>query len=94
VRYPVAFIGGRQSAQVRELGMAATRVVKRGRIDCLEGSHLIPMQQPLHAAKAVLRMLAGAAGRSSRMRLERRQAGVIGSPGHAARVAWPRRQRR
>ena len=59
---PVAFIGGTQSAEVRQVGMAATRAVTRGRIDWLEGSHLFPMEQPLHAAKAVLRVLAGAAG--------------------------------
>jgi surfactin synthase thioesterase subunit len=57
---PVAFIGGTQSAEVRQVGMAATRAVTRGRIDWLEGSHLYPMEQPQLAAKAVLRALAGA----------------------------------
>ncbi|MDE2397739.1 MAG: alpha/beta hydrolase [Burkholderiales bacterium] len=57
-RCPVAFIGGGQSAEVRQAGMAATRAVTRGRIEWLEGTHLFPMEHPQAAAKAVLRWLA------------------------------------
>jgi surfactin synthase thioesterase subunit len=56
-RCPVAFIGGTQSAEVRQVGLAATRAVTRGRIEWLEGSHLFPMEQPLATAQAVLRAL-------------------------------------
>jgi pimeloyl-ACP methyl ester carboxylesterase len=56
-RCPVAFIGGTQSAEVRQVGVAATRAVTRGRIEWLEGSHLFPMEQPLATAQAVLRAL-------------------------------------
>jgi pimeloyl-ACP methyl ester carboxylesterase len=59
---PVAFIGGTQSAEVRQVGMAATRAVTRGRIDWLDGTHLFPMEQPLQAAKAVLKAIGAAAG--------------------------------
>jgi pimeloyl-ACP methyl ester carboxylesterase len=54
---PVAFIGGTQSAEVRQVGMAATRAVTRGRIDWIDGTHLFPMEQPLQAAKAVLKAI-------------------------------------
>jgi pimeloyl-ACP methyl ester carboxylesterase len=59
---PVAFIGGTQSAEVRQVGLAATRAVTRGRIEWLEGSHLFPMEQPLATAQAVLRAIAAATG--------------------------------
>jgi pimeloyl-ACP methyl ester carboxylesterase len=54
---PVAFIGGTQSVEVRQVGMAATRAVTRGRIDWLDGTHLFPMEQPLRTAKAVLKAI-------------------------------------
>jgi len=59
---PVAFIGGTQSAEVRQVGLAATRAVTRGRIEWLQGSHLFPMEQPLATAQAVLRAIAAAKG--------------------------------
>ena len=59
---PVAFIGGTQSAEVRQVGMAATRAVTRGRIDWLEGTHLFPMEHPQPTAKAVLKALAATPG--------------------------------
>jgi pimeloyl-ACP methyl ester carboxylesterase len=54
---PVVFIGGTQSAEVRQVGMAATRAVTRGRIDWVIGTHLFPMEQPLQTAKAVLKAI-------------------------------------
>lgn len=63
-RCPVGFLGGTQSVEVRQVGMAATRAVTRGRIEWLEGSHLFPMEHPLATARAVLRMIdSGAAAR-------------------------------
>jgi surfactin synthase thioesterase subunit len=50
-------VGGTQSTEVRQAGMAATRAVTRGRIEWIDGSHLYPMEHPLLAAKAVLRMI-------------------------------------
>jgi pimeloyl-ACP methyl ester carboxylesterase len=55
---PVGFIGGTQSAEVRQVGLAATRALTHGRMEWLEGSHLYPMEQPQAAAAAVLCMLA------------------------------------
>jgi pimeloyl-ACP methyl ester carboxylesterase len=54
---PVGFIGGTQSAEVRQVGLAATRAVTRGRVAWLEGSHLFPMERPDETAQAVLAML-------------------------------------
>lgn len=54
---PVAFIGGKQSVEVRQVGMASTRVLTRERIEWLDGSHLVPMEKPELTAAAVLRAL-------------------------------------
>lgn len=64
-RAPVAFIGGTQSAEIRQVGLAATRAVTQGRIEWLEGSHLVPMERPVETAERVLALLgpsAAAAG--------------------------------
>jgi len=64
VRCPVAFIGGTQSAEIRQVGMALTQRVTHGRIMMLDGSHLFPMEQPLVTAatiEAALLNLAAAA---------------------------------
>ncbi|MDP3084343.1 MAG: alpha/beta hydrolase [Rubrivivax sp.] len=56
-RCPVAFIGGTQSVEVRQVGMAATRAVTHGHVEWIAGSHLFPMEQPAATAAAVLRLL-------------------------------------
>lgn len=48
-----AFIGGRQSVEMRRVGMAMTEQVTRGRITMLDGSHLFPMEKPIATAAAV-----------------------------------------
>jgi hypothetical protein len=53
-RCPVAFLGGTQSAEVRQVGLAPTRAVTRGRMRWLEGTHLFPMEHPQATAEAVL----------------------------------------
>ncbi len=60
-RCPVAFLGGTQSVEVRQVGLVATRAVTRGRIEWIEGTHLFPMEQPRATARAVLRLLAAPA---------------------------------
>jgi len=56
---PVAFIGGRDSVEMRQIGLALTRKVtggdseKRGRMMLLDGSHLFPMEQPVATAAAI-----------------------------------------
>ena len=64
-RCPVAFVGGTQSNEIRQVGLAATRAVTRGRLEWIEGSHLFPMEQPEATARAVLGLLAQAEGRAS-----------------------------
>lgn len=49
----VAFVGGRQSVEMRRVGMAMTQQVTKGRISMLDGTHLFPMEKPLAAAAAV-----------------------------------------
>jgi pimeloyl-ACP methyl ester carboxylesterase len=53
----VTFIGGRQSVEVRQAGVASTRAITHGRLQWLEGSHLFPMERPLETAAAVLRAM-------------------------------------
>lgn len=48
-----AFIGGRQSAEMKRVGMALTQQVTKGRIAMLDGSHLFPMEKPQATAAAV-----------------------------------------
>lgn len=55
---PVAFIGGTQSAEIRQVGLAATRRVTRGRIEWIEGTHLFPMERPDETAAQVLALIA------------------------------------
>ena len=51
---PVAFIGGRHSAELRRIGLAMTRQVAQQRIGMLDGSHLFPMELPEQTAAAVV----------------------------------------
>lgn len=48
-----AFIGGRQSVEMKQVGMAMTEQVTKGRIAMLDGTHLFPMEKPLATAAAV-----------------------------------------
>ncbi len=58
LRCPVGFVGGTQSAEVRQAGMAATQALTHGRVLWIEGSHLVPMERPGRVAQAVLELLA------------------------------------
>jgi len=53
LKCPVAFIGGLQSREMKQVGMAMTQQVTRGRITMLDGSHLFPMEKPLATAAAI-----------------------------------------
>ena len=50
---PASFIGGRQSAEMKQVGMALTDQVTKGRIMMLDGSHLFPMEKPVATAAAI-----------------------------------------
>ena len=53
LRCPAAFIGGLQSGEIRQVGLAMTQRVTAGRIAMLDGSHLFPMEKPLATAAAI-----------------------------------------
>jgi pimeloyl-ACP methyl ester carboxylesterase len=57
LQVPVHFIAGTKSAELRQAGMAATRVLVRDRLSWVDGSHLFPMENPEETAAAVLRCL-------------------------------------
>jgi pimeloyl-ACP methyl ester carboxylesterase len=53
LRCPAAFIGGCQSEELRQVGLAMTTRVTHGRMAMLDGSHLFPMEKPLATAAAI-----------------------------------------
>ena len=53
LKCPAAFIGGRQSVEMKQVGMALTEKVTQGRIMMLDRSHLFPMEKPLATAAAI-----------------------------------------
>ena len=57
LKCPVAFIGGLQSIEIRQVGMALTEKVTKGRIMMLDGSHLFPMEKPMVTAAGIVAAL-------------------------------------
>jgi pimeloyl-ACP methyl ester carboxylesterase len=53
LKCPVSFIGGRNSAEMKQVGMGMTEQVTKGRSMMLDGSHLFPMEKPLATAAAI-----------------------------------------
>lgn len=53
LRVPVAFIGGRQSREVRSIGLRATRALVGTRQYWTSGSHLFPMEMPNETAQLI-----------------------------------------
>ena len=53
LKCPVAFIGGRQSREMKQVGMTMTEQVTKGRVMMLDGTHLFPMEKPMATAAAV-----------------------------------------
>jgi pimeloyl-ACP methyl ester carboxylesterase len=53
LKCPVSFIGGRQSVEMRRVGMSMTEKLTKGRTMMLDGSHLFPMEKPLVTAAAI-----------------------------------------
>lgn len=55
---PVAFIGGSQSREMRQVGMGMTRKIAGGRVYIMpEGTHLFPMERPAETARMVQQAL-------------------------------------
>jgi pimeloyl-ACP methyl ester carboxylesterase len=50
---PAAFIGALHSRELRQVGVALTQRITRGRVTMVDGSHLFPMENPLAAAAAI-----------------------------------------
>jgi pimeloyl-ACP methyl ester carboxylesterase len=50
---PAAFIGGRDSEEMKQVGMSMTLRITEGRTMMLDGSHLFPMEQPQATAAAI-----------------------------------------
>ena len=53
LKCPVAFLGGLHSAEMKQVGMAMTEQITKGRISMVDGSHLFPMEKPLVTAAAI-----------------------------------------
>ena len=53
LKCPAAFLGGTQSMEMKQVGMAMTEKITKGRIMMLDGSHLFPMEKPLATAAAM-----------------------------------------
>jgi pimeloyl-ACP methyl ester carboxylesterase len=53
----IAFVRGSQSDEIRLVGMRATQRLAQGRISCIEGSHLFPLERPAQTAAEVLRWI-------------------------------------
>lgn len=53
IKCPVAFVGGIDSVEMKQVGMGMTAKLCRGRLSMLDGSHLFPMEQPIAAAAAI-----------------------------------------
>ena len=62
-RCPMAFVGGRQSAEVRRVGLAATLRFTHRRVGWVDGTHLFPFEQPALAAARTLDWLGAFSGR-------------------------------
>jgi pimeloyl-ACP methyl ester carboxylesterase len=53
LKCPVAYIGGSDSAEMKQVGMALTHKVTQGRVSLMAGTHLFPMEAPLPTAAAI-----------------------------------------
>ncbi len=54
----LAFVRGTESAEIRQVGLTATRRLTAGHISAIAGSHLFPLEHPLEAATEVLHWIA------------------------------------
>ncbi len=53
LKCPAAFVGGLHSVEMKQVGMAMTEKITKGRISLLKGSHLFPMEKPAATAAAI-----------------------------------------
>ncbi len=53
LKCPLALIGGLQSEEMQQVGLAFTSKIAKGRVMMVDGSHLFPMEKPLATAAAI-----------------------------------------
>lgn len=53
LKCPAAFVGGLHSYELKQVGLALTEKVCKGRMAMVDGTHLFPMEQPAAAAAMV-----------------------------------------
>jgi pimeloyl-ACP methyl ester carboxylesterase len=53
LKCPVAFLGGIDSVEMKQVGMTMTERITKGRITMIDGSHLFPMEKPIATAAAI-----------------------------------------
>lgn len=56
---PVAYIGGQDSAEMKQVGMDLTQRVTQGRVHLVPGTHLFPMEYPLETAAKIDEVVRG-----------------------------------
>ena len=59
LKCPAAYIGARQSEEMKQVGLAMTQQITQGRMLMLDGSHLFPMEKPVATAAAIEAALRG-----------------------------------
>ena len=55
--FPVSFVAGTRSREIRQVGLGATRRIVGGRLRWIEGSHLYPMEKPLETAALIRELI-------------------------------------
>ena len=63
LKVPAGFIGGIDSFELRQVGLAITR--KHFRVELIDGGHLFPFEKPLESARALKAMIDGLLGESA-----------------------------
>jgi len=66
LKCPATFIGGLASQEMKQIGMATTLTITRGRTMMLDGSHLFPMEKPAATAAAIETALRNMDGKSQK----------------------------
>jgi pimeloyl-ACP methyl ester carboxylesterase len=76
----VAYVGGTESPEGRQVGLSFTRAVVGSQLTWIEGSHLFPMEKPHETAQAVLTALGKIAGTGLASETEQEKPQVRGEP--------------
>lgn len=55
--FPVSFVAGTRSREIRQVGLGATRRIVGSKLRWIEGSHLYPMEKPLETAELIRELI-------------------------------------